>query len=302
MLTIDATDPKSGTAEFKAAAVRIEKLARRRSDRRAAELRSERSWTSPTVDASRRRRARRGRRAARRAGLGLGGARERRARRALGARRPRRAERARDLLLPALHAAAGARRLDQPGALGYICQRLNVPPAEAYGVASFYALFALEPRPPVVVHVCDDIACTCNGGRSSCARSSSAASARPAQPSADGRDLAAQPVPRPVRARAGGAGHASPASDPREHAIGADRPPTLVRRALERMPIASRMPACAAAVAGPQAASCGCCAGSAASIPTSLDAYRAAGGYAALRRALELGPGGRDPRGHRRRS
>jgi formate dehydrogenase major subunit len=26
-LTIDATDPKSGTAEFKAAAVRIEKLA-----------------------------------------------------------------------------------------------------------------------------------------------------------------------------------------------------------------------------------------------------------------------------------
>jgi formate dehydrogenase major subunit len=27
LLTIDATDPKSGTAEFKAAAVRIEKLA-----------------------------------------------------------------------------------------------------------------------------------------------------------------------------------------------------------------------------------------------------------------------------------
>jgi formate dehydrogenase major subunit len=28
LLTIDATDPKSGTAEFKAAAVRIEKLAK----------------------------------------------------------------------------------------------------------------------------------------------------------------------------------------------------------------------------------------------------------------------------------
>ena len=28
-LTIDATDPKSGTAEFKAAAIRVEKIARR---------------------------------------------------------------------------------------------------------------------------------------------------------------------------------------------------------------------------------------------------------------------------------
>ena len=42
MLTIDATDPKSGTAEFKATAVRIEKLAlprrtRRRTRRRVAE-------------------------------------------------------------------------------------------------------------------------------------------------------------------------------------------------------------------------------------------------------------------------
>jgi hypothetical protein len=28
LLTIDATDPKSGTAEFKAAAIRVEKLGR----------------------------------------------------------------------------------------------------------------------------------------------------------------------------------------------------------------------------------------------------------------------------------
>ena len=33
--------------------------------------------------------------------------------------------------------------------------------------------------------------------------------------------------------------------------------------------------------------------------PTSIDSYRNAGGYAALRRALELGPGRRDPRGDR---
>ena len=46
-----------------------------------------------------------------------------------------------------------------PGALGYVCRRLTIPPAEAYGVASFYALFALEPRAPLVTHVCTDIAC-----------------------------------------------------------------------------------------------------------------------------------------------
>ena len=48
-------------------------------------------------------------------------------------------------------------------ALGYVCRRLTIPPAEAYGVASFYALFALEPRPPRVAHICTDIACMCRG-------------------------------------------------------------------------------------------------------------------------------------------
>jgi len=43
-----------------------------------------------------------------------------------------------------------------------------VPPAEAYGVASFYALFSLQPRPPLVVHVCDDIACRANGAAAMC--------------------------------------------------------------------------------------------------------------------------------------
>ena len=46
-----------------------------------------------------------------------------------------------------------------PGGLRYVCERLTVPPAEAYGVASFYAMFSAEPRPTTVVHVCDDIAC-----------------------------------------------------------------------------------------------------------------------------------------------
>ena len=75
----------------------------------------------------------------------------------------------RHLLLPALHAAQAAVGYISPGGLNYICQRLDVPPAEAYGVASFYALFALDPRPPVVAHVCDDIACRCRGALELCA-------------------------------------------------------------------------------------------------------------------------------------
>jgi NADH-quinone oxidoreductase subunit F len=69
----------------------------------------------------------------------------------------------RHLLLPALHALQRSSGWISPGGLGYVSQRLTVPPAEAYGVASFYALFSTEPRPPRVVHVCDDIACAANG-------------------------------------------------------------------------------------------------------------------------------------------
>jgi len=69
----------------------------------------------------------------------------------------------RDLLLPALHAVHEHIGWISPGALNYVCSRLTVPPADAYGVATFYALFSLDWRPPQVVHVCDDIACRCHG-------------------------------------------------------------------------------------------------------------------------------------------
>src|SRR6185437_2002065 len=69
----------------------------------------------------------------------------------------------RQLLLPTLHAVQERIGWISPGALNYVCLRLTIPPAEAYGVASFYALFALEPRAPTVVHVCNDIGCTCRG-------------------------------------------------------------------------------------------------------------------------------------------
>jgi len=68
-----------------------------------------------------------------------------------------RAERHR--LLPALHALRNARGWISEGGLAYVCERLTVPPAEAYGVATFYALLGLHERPNRVVHVCDDIMC-----------------------------------------------------------------------------------------------------------------------------------------------
>ena len=70
----------------------------------------------------------------------------------------------RHLLLPALHALQARMGWISPGGMNYVCERLTVPPAEAYGVATFYAMFSTEERPSRVVHVCDDIACRLRGG------------------------------------------------------------------------------------------------------------------------------------------
>ena len=70
----------------------------------------------------------------------------------------------RHMLLPALHAVQDRIGWISKGALNYICERLIVPPAEAYGVAGFYALLSLEERPSRVAHVCDDVACRDVGG------------------------------------------------------------------------------------------------------------------------------------------
>ena len=124
MLTIDATDPKSGTAEFKAAAIRIEKLAGRwtcafsQPSRPTPSARRSTPCSAPT--SRRRARASTGARAAASA------------RAPAAARAPRR---------------AATRRLGQPGALDYVCRRLDVPPAEATASRASTHLFSLEPRP-----------------------------------------------------------------------------------------------------------------------------------------------------------
>jgi NADH-quinone oxidoreductase subunit F len=75
----------------------------------------------------------------------------------------------RHLLLPALQALQARIGFITEGGLDYVCARLGVPPAEAWGVATFYAMLATSPRPRRMVHVCDDIACRAKGAAGLCA-------------------------------------------------------------------------------------------------------------------------------------
>jgi NADH-quinone oxidoreductase subunit F len=72
-------------------------------------------------------------------------------------------------LLPVLHAIQNHIGWISPGALNYVALRLDIAPAEVHGVASFYGMFSLQPRPRVVTHVCDDIACVTRGSDKLCA-------------------------------------------------------------------------------------------------------------------------------------
>ena len=70
----------------------------------------------------------------------------------------------RHLLLPSLHALQDGVGWISPEALAELCARLDVPRAEAFGVATFYALLRTEAGPRTVVHACDDIACRVHPG------------------------------------------------------------------------------------------------------------------------------------------
>jgi len=71
----------------------------------------------------------------------------------------------RHMLLPVLHSIQDRVGWVSRGALEYACRRLSIPPAEAYGVVSFYARFGREPRGEKAVHVCDDIVCMLAGAK-----------------------------------------------------------------------------------------------------------------------------------------
>ena len=109
----------------------------------------------------------------------------------------------RHLLLPVLHAIQARMGWITPTALNYACQRLDIPPAEAYGVACFYGLFSVTPRPRRVLHVCDDIACLTQGAEELCQRiEQQLGPTRIAHPRRQSH-VVPESVPGIVRARAG---------------------------------------------------------------------------------------------------
>ena len=67
----------------------------------------------------------------------------------------------RHLLLPGLHALQAEIGWISPGGLNYLCDVLQAPPAEAYGVATFYELFRTDDpgHAESTVHVCMDTSC-----------------------------------------------------------------------------------------------------------------------------------------------
>src|SRR5712692_2355036 len=167
----------------------------------------------------------------------------------------------RDLLLPVLHAVQSRFGWLPPGALNYICQRMMLPPAEVFGVATFYHLLSLTPRPANVIHICDDIACRINGAERICAEAE-------AKFGRSGGDWTWRRSPCLGQCeRAPVALVIQAGEKPRSFvAAGGGRPlPAGVGPILKRI---GRID------------------------PESLDAYRRDGGYAALEHAIALGPQG----------
>jgi len=74
----------------------------------------------------------------------------------------------RHLLLPALQALQERIGWISEGGFAYVCERLSVPPADAWGVATFYMMLSTQPRPRRVLHICDDIACRAKGAMKAC--------------------------------------------------------------------------------------------------------------------------------------
>ncbi|HTE05990.1 MAG TPA: NAD(P)H-dependent oxidoreductase subunit E, partial [Planctomycetota bacterium] len=229
----------------------------------------------------------------------------------------------RHLLLPALQALQAAVGWISEGGLNHVCERLNVPPADAWGVATFYALLATSPRPRRVLHVCDDIACRARGAAGVCA-ALEAAVGPPLAQEPDGGHLEQDPArPAWMHSPCLGLCDVAPAAllteagpRPLERSVGHATPESL--RALldlaPRDPAMRDAPARDPAMRDAPARDVGdrdvstrdaadepplpqrgdpslvLLARVGVVDPTSLRAYRTSGGYLALTRALELGP------------
>ncbi|WP_217180436.1 NAD(P)H-dependent oxidoreductase subunit E [Streptomyces sp. AC495_CC817] len=200
------------------------------------------------------------------------------------ARGGREARERRDLLLPGLHAINDRIGWISEGALDHLCRRLTVPPAEAYGVATFYAMFSVKPRPATVLHVCTDLACAAAGAADLCA----GVEARLGL----GSGVSVERSPCLGLCERAPAALAIKAGDPVRTAVSA--PATVEAAVLAATAPDSAEEEPPAAMAVPQAGNPSLTLLGRVGVvdPSSLDDYRAHGGYTALRRAFELGPAG----------
>ena len=306
ILTINATDPKSGTAEFKATAIRVEPLApgeaeetsdagigdsRRLADRLMDIVLHNDAPTAAERDAVD-------------AVLGPPDEHAGRARRSAATRDARvarggHAARARrHLLLPTLHAVQARAGWISRGALNYICQRLTIPPAEAYGVATFYALFSLEPQPPVVAHVCTDVACIARGSAELVAELERTVGPEGEHPG-NGQAIWLESPCLGVCERAPAVMVTEAGEEPRERTVAPADAPTTSRAC---SPAATRRPSRRRASRRPGDPSLRLLRRVGVVDPNKLDSYRAHGGYEALRAAFDMGAGRRAARGHRRQA
>jgi NADH-quinone oxidoreductase subunit F len=192
----------------------------------------------------------------------------------------------RHLLLPVLHALQSDVGWISRGGLNYVSQRLSVPPAEAYGVATFYAMFSVEERPADVVHVCDDLVCRGAGGLTLCEQLE--ADVGPERTDVGGWTWVRSPclgmceqAPAVFAQRAGRP----------EVALGG-----ATRATVDAIVAPDSTVVCAGGVGAPQAADAATRSGlrllrrAGVVDPTSLEDYRAQGGYEALGAAHEMGP------------
>jgi NADH-quinone oxidoreductase subunit F len=192
----------------------------------------------------------------------------------------------RHLLMPVLHALRSCAGWISPGGLNYAARRLDVPPAEAFGVASFYGMFPTEPRSATVMHVCDDIACRLAGAEGACASFERAfgppgdrwvrsnclglcerpPAALMQSSGEDARDVAIAPLREELVTALTSGGRWTVAEGGPENA-----PQTTSASTREGLRLLTRVGLVD---------------------PSSLDDYRAHGGYEALRTAVRLGPQG----------
>jgi len=204
----------------------------------------------------------------------------------------------RHLLLPALHAVQDRVGWISEGAMNHVCRRLTVPPAEAWGVASFYHLFATAPRAPRVAHVCDDLACRLRDAEAICRRLTEQLGPAGSPTAGNAATWVRSPclglceqAPAALVVAAGPTPRAAPLGslDGARPVIAALHAPSVLPSMEDTM---TRRRSAAAAVPQLGDPSLRLLRRVGTVDPTRLALYRAAGGYTALARAVQLRPEG----------